>query len=119
MASRWITRGFKIIGLDITPAIAQKYHLPVNQGVLVIATSPGGPAGQAGLKGVAENQNNPVGDGDIITAINRPLNIKTICHSPHYIRNQNVAAPWLPLSLLRHGRARSISRSHCRLTPIT
>ena len=59
-----------IIGLDITPAIAQKYHLPVNQGVLVIATSPGGPASKAGLKGDSGSQNNPVGDGDIITAIN-------------------------------------------------
>jgi S1-C subfamily serine protease len=96
-----------IIGLDITPALVQKYHLPVNQGVLVIGTSPGGPASKAGLRGDSGGQNNPVGDGDIITAVNGQP-VADIESLTAYISNQNVGDV-VHLSVLRHGRSMDVA----------
>ena len=56
-----------ISGRDVTPALAQSQGLPVEQGVLTIATAPNGPAARAGIRG-AQRQQDGTG-GDIIVAI--------------------------------------------------
>jgi S1-C subfamily serine protease len=56
-----------ISGRDITPALAQSQGLPVEQGVLTIATAPNGPAARAGIRGAQRQQDGS--GGDIIVAI--------------------------------------------------
>lgn len=59
-----------ITGISIGPGVQQQYHLPVSQGVLVFSTLPNSPAAKAGIHGDTGGTTNPVGDGDIITAVN-------------------------------------------------
>jgi S1-C subfamily serine protease len=61
-----------ITALDVDPIMEQEVHLklPVNQGILVMSVIKGGPAAAAGLHPDSSTGNKPVGDGDIITAVN-------------------------------------------------
>jgi S1-C subfamily serine protease len=64
-----------ISGTDLTPEIANVLNLPVDQGALVQAVTPGGPAAKAGVKGGNGNATVTVAGqriqagGDVITAI--------------------------------------------------
>ena len=61
------------IGIDgeaVTPALVQRLHLPMSQGVYVNDVAAGGPAALAGLKGAASSPGQPPTDtGDIITQV--------------------------------------------------
>ncbi len=60
-------------GDNVTPALVRAMNLPVNRGAYVIQVAPGGPADQAGLRGVNNRMmvnGRPVEvGGDVITAI--------------------------------------------------
>ena len=64
-----------ISGTDLTPEMAQVLNLPVQNGALVQAVTPGGPAAKAGIKGGSGNATVNVGGqriqagGDVIVAI--------------------------------------------------
>ncbi len=63
-----------VIGGNVTPALVQAMDLPVERGAYIVQTTPGGPAEQAGLRGVnnmvmVRGRSVEVG-GDVITAIN-------------------------------------------------
>jgi S1-C subfamily serine protease len=58
-----------ISGQELDPAIARDQNLTVQEGVLVTATVPNGPAAQAGIRGgQGQNERIPRG-GDVITAV--------------------------------------------------
>jgi len=73
-----------ISGTDLTPEIAKVLNLPVDQGALVQAVTPGGPAAKAGVKGGNGNATVTVAGqriqagGDVITAIDgKPVHSMT------------------------------------------
>ena len=50
-------------------SLGSQAQLPVSDGVLILATQPGGPAANAGLRGLVETEDGQVELGDIIVAI--------------------------------------------------
>jgi S1-C subfamily serine protease len=92
-----------ITALDIRPSLVDQYHLPVQSGVLVISTVPGGPAAKAGIQGdSSKDPDHPVGDGDIIVAINgQPVH--DVAELTSIVTNEGVGAE-ITLSILRHGK---------------
>src|SRR6266498_3173947 len=50
-------------------SLGNQAQLPVSSGVLILATQPGGPAANAGLRGLVETEDGQVELGDIIVAI--------------------------------------------------
>jgi S1-C subfamily serine protease len=96
-----------ISGEDIDPGVQQTFHLPVAQGVLVIACSPGGPAAAAGLHGDSGGKDNPAGDGDIIVAVNgKP--VSSVADLTAAISEYPVGTV-VHLSVVRHGRTLDIA----------
>jgi S1-C subfamily serine protease len=95
-----------ISGEDITPGVQQQYHLPVSQGVLVIRCVPGGPAAAAGLHGDSGGESHPVGDGDIVTAVNGQP-VASVADLTAYISNFPVGTT-VRLTVLRHGKTLEI-----------
>lgn len=55
--------------LDVEQLVKQGVELPVATGVLLRSVTPGGPAANAGLRGLSQDANGSVAIGDIITAI--------------------------------------------------
>ncbi|GMA49590.1 2-alkenal reductase [Alicyclobacillus contaminans] len=96
-----------ITGMDITPKEVETYHLPVNQGVLVITTTKGGPAQRAGIHGDSGSAEKPVGDGDIITAANGQ-SVADLESLTSIISSLQVGDV-VHLSILRHGTSMDIS----------
>ncbi|MCL6515684.1 MAG: trypsin-like peptidase domain-containing protein [Alicyclobacillus sp.] len=95
-----------IRALDIDPAVQQQFKLPVSQGVLVISTVAGGPAAKAGLHADSGGADKPVGDGDIITAIDgKP--VADVAELTSAI-NQDRVGQTVTLSVLRRGKAISV-----------
>jgi S1-C subfamily serine protease len=92
-----------IMALDIRPSLVEQYHLPVQSGVLVISTAPGGPAAKAGIQGdSSKDPDHPVGDGDIIVAVNgQPVH--DVAELTSIVTNEGVGAE-ITLSILRHGK---------------
>lgn len=96
-----------ISGEDITPGVEQQYHLPVSQGILVISCVPGGPAASAGLHGDSGGEDQPKGDGDIITAVNgKP--VASVADLTAAISAYPVGTT-VQLTVLRHGQTIEIS----------
>ena len=50
-------------------SLGSQAQLPVSDGVLILATQPGGPAANAGLRGLVETEDGQIELGDIIVAI--------------------------------------------------
>ncbi|HXI23898.1 MAG TPA: trypsin-like peptidase domain-containing protein [Pyrinomonadaceae bacterium] len=50
-------------------SLGSQSQLPVSDGVLILATQPGGPAANAGLRGLVETEDGQIELGDIIVAI--------------------------------------------------
>lgn len=95
-----------ISGLDIDPAVADAYHLPVSQGVLVMSLVSGGPAARAGLRGDTSHTSTPAGDGDIITAVNGHP-VADVASLTAAIANDPVGTV-VHLTILRHGQTRTV-----------
>ncbi|RIV26710.1 PDZ domain-containing protein [Alicyclobacillaceae bacterium I2511] len=96
-----------ISGLDINPAVAQAYHLPVSQGVLVMALVPGGPAANAGLQGDTSHTATPAGDGDIITAVDGHA-VADVASLTAAITNDPVGTV-VHLSVIHHGQTKTVN----------
>lgn len=67
-----------VSGGDVTPSLIQAMELPVERGAYIFEVVPGGPADQAGIRGVSEItsvQGRSVGiGGDVVTAVDgRPV----------------------------------------------
>jgi S1-C subfamily serine protease len=95
-----------IRALDIDPAVQQQFKLPVSQGVLVISTVSGGPAAKAGLHADSGGANKPVGDGDIITAIDGHP-VADVAELTAIV-NQDRVGQTVTLSVLRRGKPISV-----------
>lgn len=95
-----------ISGLTVDPGVQQQYHLPVSQGVLVISTLPSSPAAKAGIHGDSGGTNNPVGDGDIITAVNGKA-VGSVSQLTSAL-NQYSVGTTISLTVLRHGKPLTI-----------
>ncbi|WP_051663413.1 S1C family serine protease [Alicyclobacillus macrosporangiidus] len=95
-----------IRALDIDPAVQQQFKLPVSQGVLVISTVSGSPAAKAGLHADSGGADKPVGDGDIITAIDGHP-VADVAELTAIV-NQDRVGQTVTLSVLRRGKPISV-----------
>lgn len=95
-----------ISGLTVDPGVQQQYHLPVSQGVLVITTLPNSPAAKAGIHGDTGGTNNPVGNGDIITAVNGTA-VASVSQLTAALNNYSVGST-ISVSVLRHDKPMTI-----------
>ncbi|MDQ0189965.1 trypsin-like peptidase domain-containing protein [Alicyclobacillus cycloheptanicus] len=96
-----------IEGTDIDPAVQAEFHLPVSQGVLVMSTTKDGPAAKAGIHGDSGGTNQPVGDGDIITAINGTP-VTSVSQLTSEISKYAIGTV-VHLSILRHGQKMTVN----------
>jgi S1-C subfamily serine protease len=96
-----------VVGYTITPTLARRLNLPVEQGVLVAQVYRGSPAHKAGIRGAKDQV--VIGSriilvgGDIITAIdNTP--IKGIDFLNAYLEDNTQVGQTVELSILRDGK---------------
>jgi S1-C subfamily serine protease len=95
----------------VTPAIADRFGLPVKHGALLVEVTPGGPADDAGLKvggDLQQFQGTSIRpDGDIITAVNG----HPVLGSDQFVRLVAEAAPGqvLHLQVQRGDQSRSVN----------
>jgi S1-C subfamily serine protease len=96
-----------VVGYTITPTLARRLNLPVDQGVLVAQVYRGSPAHKAGIRGAKDQV--VIGSriilvgGDIITAIdNTP--IKGIDFLNAYLEDNTQVGQTVELSILRDGK---------------
>jgi S1-C subfamily serine protease len=96
-----------VVGYTITPTLARRLNLPVEQGVLVAQVYRGSPAHKAGIRGAKEQV--VIGSriilvgGDIITAIdNTP--IKGMDFLNAYLEDNTQVGQTVELSILRDGK---------------
>jgi len=96
-----------VVGYTITPTLARRLNLPVDQGVLVAQVYRGSPAHKAGIRGAKDQV--VIGSriilvgGDIITAIdNTP--IKGVDFLNAYLEDNTQVGQTVELSILRDGK---------------
>ncbi len=96
-----------VVGYTITPTLARRLNLPVDQGVLVAQVYRGSPAHKAGIRGAKDQV--VIGSriilvgGDIITAIdNTP--IKGMDFLDAYLEDNTQVGQTVELSILRDGK---------------
>jgi len=96
-----------VVGYTITPTLARRLNLPVDQGVLVAQVYRGSPAHKAGIRGAKDQV--VIGSriilvgGDIITAIdNTP--IKGMDFLNAYLEDNTQVGQTVELSILRDGK---------------
>jgi S1-C subfamily serine protease len=97
-----------ISGLEIDQNVQSQYNLPVSQGILVMGTTAGGPAAQAGLKSstvdTSGNVSGPI--GDIITAIDGHK-VASISDLTDYLNTKQVGDQ-VTVSIIRDGQQQSV-----------
>ncbi len=104
IASGKIRRGYLgVTTAPLTPKIAEQFHVPTKQGVVVVSVQPNSPASQAGLLGVQQDQDQ-LGDV-IVKADGKPIEtpdalVKTIGNRKPGDR--------IALTVLRDGRERQV-----------
>ena len=91
-----------IEAIDIDPGVQLQYKLTVAQGILVFSTAKGGPAARAGVHGDTGGSNHPVGDGDIIVAIDGQP-VQSVADLTTAI-NSDAVGTVVHLTILRHGQ---------------
>jgi S1-C subfamily serine protease len=97
-----------ISGLDIDPARQQTYNLPVSTGILVMTTTPNGPAAKAGIHpDSGKDSGNVSGDGDIITAVDGQP-VKDVADLTSSISSKSVGTV-IHLTILRQGKQIDVS----------
>jgi S1-C subfamily serine protease len=100
-----------ILGYSITPALARRLDLPVEQGILVARVYSDSPAARAGIRGatrqvVIGNQVVLAG-GDILTAINGHP-IRDWDSLDAYLEENTAVGDVVTVTLLRDGRERTV-----------
>jgi 2-alkenal reductase len=106
---------YPYLGIEAVPIslaeIAGEFNLPVDEGVLIAAVVPGGPADQAGLQGGTQQENfrgNPVVlGGDIITAINGNP-IKNFDELIGWLTANSSPGDQVTLSIVRNGQTMDV-----------
>jgi 2-alkenal reductase len=100
-----------ISGRAITPALADEFNLPVQQGVLVDSVTAGGPAERAGIRGGTRSSQRfvqtPSADGDIIVAVN-DVEVKSFDDLVGYLARNTEVGQKLTLTVLRGGQRQPI-----------
>ncbi len=100
-----------IIGYTVTPALARRLNLPVDQGVLVARVYRGSPAHKAGIRGATDQV--VIGNrviltgGDIITAIDGTP-IKGADALNAYLEDNTRVGQTVELSIVRDGKALTV-----------
>jgi S1-C subfamily serine protease len=96
-----------VVGYTITPTLARRLNLPVDQGVLVAQVYRGSPAHKAGIRGAKDQV--VIGSriilvgGDIITAIDN-TSIKGMDFLNAYLEDNTQVGQTVELSILRDGK---------------
>ncbi len=91
-----------ITAVTINVGVQQQFQLPTAEGVLVISTDSNGPAAKAGIHGDSGGTKNPVGDGDIITAVNGKQ-VSSVAEVTSDIAQYSVGSS-VDLTVLRKGK---------------
>ena len=102
-SGKLITRSWiGIRGLELTPELATRLGLTVNEGVYVVSVVPDGPADKAGLKAGGSDQNAAPGKGgDVITSIDGTA-VRSVTDIQDYLGNKK-AGDAITLSVVRNG----------------
>ncbi len=111
VASELVQRGYVqrpfvgVSGLDLTPQLARRLNLPVEQGVLVQAVHPGSAAERAGIRAGEQKFDTPIGPillgGDVLVAINGE-SAATMADVSRISRRLNIGDS-ITIEVVRHG----------------
>ena len=93
-------------------ALKGQVELPVSDGVLIWQIAPGGPAANAGLRGLTQTENGDVEIGDVIVGIDNEKVANT--DELYRILNKHAVGDQVDVQILRNGRRMSVP---VRLTP--
>jgi len=87
-------------------ALKGQVELPVSDGVLIWQIAPGGPAANAGLRGLTQTENGDVEIGDVIVGIDNEKVANT--DELYRILNKHAVGDQVQVQILRNGRRMSI-----------
>jgi S1-C subfamily serine protease len=93
-------------------ALKGQVELPVSDGVLIWQIAPGGPAANAGLRGLTQTENGDVEIGDVIVGIDNEKVANT--DELYRILNKHAVGDQVQVQILRNGRRMAVP---VRLTP--
>jgi putative serine protease PepD len=93
-------------------ALKGQVELPVSDGVLIWQIAPGGPAANAGLRGLTQTENGDVEIGDVIVGIDNEKVANT--DELYRLLNKHAVGDQVQVQILRNGRRMSVP---VRLTP--
>ena len=93
-------------------ALKGQVELPVSDGVLIWQIAPGGPAANAGLRGLTQTENGDVEIGDVIVGIDNEKVGNT--DELYRLLNKHAVGDQVQVQILRNGRRMSVP---VRLTP--
>jgi S1-C subfamily serine protease len=87
-------------------ALKGQVELPVSDGVLIWQIAPGGPAANAGLRGLTQTENGDVEIGDVIVGIDNEKVGNT--DELYRILNEHAVGDQIQVQILRNGRRMSV-----------
>jgi S1-C subfamily serine protease len=87
-------------------ALKNQVELPVSDGVLIWQVAPGGPAANAGLRGLTQTENGDVEIGDVIVGINDEKVGNT--DGLYRILNNHALGEQVEVQIIRNGRRTSV-----------
>jgi S1-C subfamily serine protease len=87
-------------------ALKGQVELPVSDGVLIWQIAPGGPAANAGLRGLTQTENGDVEIGDVIVGIDNEKVANT--DELYRILNKHAVGDQVQVQILRNGRRMSV-----------
>jgi S1-C subfamily serine protease len=87
-------------------ALKNQVELPVSDGVLIWQVAPGGPAANAGLRGLTQTENGDVEIGDVIVGINNEKVENT--DGLYRILNNHALGEQVQVQIIRNGRRTSV-----------
>ncbi|MDQ1637100.1 MAG: hypothetical protein QOF62_439 [Pyrinomonadaceae bacterium] len=86
--------------------LKNQVELPVSEGVLIWQIAPGGPAANAGLRGLTQTENGDVEVGDVIVGIDSEKVANT--DELYRILNKHAVGDQVQVQILRNGRRMSV-----------
>jgi S1-C subfamily serine protease len=87
-------------------ALKGQVELPVSDGVLIWQIAPGGPAANAGLRGLTQTENGDVEIGDVIVGIDNEKVANT--DELYRLLNKHAVGDQVQVQILRNGRRMSV-----------
>lgn len=87
-------------------ALKGQVELPVSDGVLIWQIAPGGPAANAGLRGLTQTENGDVEIGDVIVGIDNEKVANT--DELYRLLNEHAVGDQVQVQILRNGRRMSV-----------